>query len=49
MPIEYSRRAAEVFPSAKLVELEGADHGFHGEDEQKALELALAFVKENLA
>lgn len=47
VPIAYSERAAETFPSARLVKFEGAGHGFGGEDRQRAKELALAFVKEN--
>ena len=48
VPIEYSRRAVEVFPAAELVELEGAGHGFGPEDEEKSIGLALEFVKENI-
>lgn len=48
VPIEYSRRAAEVFPSAELVEIEGAGHGFFGADEERAIHLALDFVKASI-
>ena len=48
VPIEYSRRAAEVFPSAELVEIEGAGHGFDRADEERAIQLSLEFVKENI-
>ena len=47
VPIRYSQRAAEVFPSAKLIEIEGAGHGFFGAAEDRAVSLALDFVKEN--
>ena len=47
-PISYSERAVEVFPSAELVKIDGAGHGFYGEDEDYAAELAVQFVKENL-
>lgn len=48
VPIRYSQRAAEVFPSAKLIEIEGAGHGFFGAAEDRAVSLALDFVKENI-
>lgn len=48
VPIDYSRRAVEVFPSAELVEIEGAGHGFSGEDEERSVTLALKFVKDNI-
>ena len=48
VPIRYSQRAAEVFPSAKLIEIEGAGHGFFGAAEDRAVSLALNFVKENI-
>lgn len=48
VPIDYSRRAVEVFPSAELVEIEGAGHGFDRADEDRAINLSLEFVKENL-
>lgn len=48
VPIDYSRRAVEVFPSAELVEIEGAGHGFARADEERAIQLSLEFVKENI-
>lgn len=48
VPIEYSRRAVEVFPSAELVEIEGAGHGFSGVDEERAIQLSLDFVKKSI-
>ena len=48
VPIEYSRRAVEVFPSAELVEIEGAGHGFSGADEERAIQLSLDFVKKSI-
>lgn len=48
VPIEYSRRAVEEFPSAELVEIEGAGHGFFGADEERAIRLSLEFVKDNI-
>lgn len=46
-PISYSERAAETFPDAKLVKLDGAGHGFYGDDEEQAANLSVQFVKEN--
>ena len=48
VPIEYSRRAVEVFPSAELMEIEGAGHGFSGVDEERAIQLSLDFVKKSI-
>lgn len=48
VPIDYSRRAVEAFPSAELVEIEGAGHGFSGADEERAIRLSLDFVKESI-
>ena len=47
-PISYSERAAEVFPSAELVRIDGAGHGFYGANEKYAAELAVQFIKDNL-
>lgn len=48
VPISYSERAAEVFPSAELVKFEGAGHGFYGDDETRSAQMAVDFVKEHL-
>lgn len=47
-PISYSERAVEVFPSAELIKIEGAGHGFYGEDDDYAAEQTIHFVKNNL-
>ncbi len=47
VPISYSERAVETFPSAELVKIDGAGHGFYGNDADHAAELALKFVKHN--
>ena len=49
VPISYSERAVEVMPSAKLVSIKGAGHGFGGADRKYATELAVSFVKDNTA
>ena len=47
-PISYSERAVTVFPSAELVKIDGAGHGFYGKDETYSAELAVEFVKNHL-
>lgn len=47
-PISYSERAVTVFPSAELIKIDGAGHGFYGGDEAYSAELAVDFVKSNL-
>lgn len=47
-PISYSRRAEDVFPSAELVEFDGAGHGFYGDDEARSAQMAIDFVKRHL-
>lgn len=37
VPLSYSERAAEVYPSAELEVLQGAGHGFSGENAQAAI------------
>ena len=47
VPISYSYEAVETFPHADLVTIEGAGHGFENNDDLKARELSLNFIKEN--
>lgn len=47
-PISYSERAVEVFPSAELIKIEGAGHGFYGREERESAEMAVDFVKSNI-
>ena len=44
-PIYYSERASETFANAKLIEIEGEEHGFCGEDESYAAESAVLFIQ----
>lgn len=44
VPLEYSRRAAEVLPDAELVIVDGAGHGFTGKDMEQTAHTAAAFV-----
>lgn len=49
VPLSYSERAADTFPSARLVTIEGGGHGFEEKNESTAADLAVRFVMENLA
>lgn len=44
-PISYSERAAETLPNARLIRIEGANHGFYGKDMDHAARAALEFMK----
>ncbi len=46
VPLSYSRKAVKVFPHAKLVTIEGADHGFYDEDEIFVANISCDFVKD---
>ena len=48
VPLSYSQRAAEAFPSAKLITIEGADHGYSGEDRKYAVGKTIEFIKANI-
>lgn len=48
VPYSYSERAQKTFPYAKLIRVEGADHGFKGDDEAAAMKAETEFMKENL-
>lgn len=45
VPLSYSEKALEVYPSAQLEVLPGARHGFYGEDAQKAIHLMLNYLE----
>ena len=45
VPLSYSERAAEEFPDCELIKLEGADHGFKGDDKTTAAQAALEYVQ----
>ena len=45
VPESYSRRAAETLPDAELVIVEGAGHGFRGDDLIRVAEDTAAFVR----
>jgi len=48
VPLSYSERAAAAFPSAELVTIEGADHGFTGDDNLYVTKRAVDFVMAHL-
>lgn len=47
VPIAYSERAARVFPSAELIPVEGAGHGFGGRDAEEVTRRTIRFFREN--
>lgn len=44
VPLSYSERAAEVYPSAELKVISGAGHGFYGDDAKLATEYILEYL-----
>jgi len=46
--IEYLEKAVDLFPNAKLVSVEEADHSFMGDAQEKMLDTAVTFIKDNL-
>ena len=48
VPLSYSERALDVYPSARLVVIEGASHGFRGANVEKAGMVSLDFVLERV-
>jgi len=48
VPLTYSQRAAQAYPNAELVVLEGAAHGFSGTDRETEREDALAYFMKHL-
>lgn len=48
VPIRYSERARSTFPDARLVQVDGAGHGFYGDDFQNVSAQALRFMQERL-
>lgn len=45
VPLSYSERALEVYPSAELEVIPGAGHGFHGDAAQRAIEKMSVYFK----
>ena len=48
VPLSYSERAVEVYPSARLEVLPGAGHGFSGENAQYAIDTILEYLSTHL-
>ena len=48
VPYEYAVRASETFNNAELMTIEGAGHGFSGQDNVNAINKALEYLMENL-
>lgn len=46
VPLEYTQRAGQVLADARVVIIEGAEHGFDGEDRSRVEREAVAFVQE---
>ena len=44
VPLSFSQRALEIYPSAELKIIEGGGHGFYREDAQKATEYILEYL-----
>ena len=44
VPLSYSERALEMYPSAELKVIRGAGHGFYGTDEQLAVDYILEYL-----
>lgn len=48
VPYEYAVRASETFNNAELMTIQGAGHGFSGQDNVNAINKALEYLMENL-
>lgn len=48
VPVRYAQRAAETIPHCTYLELQGAGHGFSGQDNDKALAAAFNLLTDNL-
>lgn len=49
VPLSYSERAAEIYPSAQLEVLQGAGHGFSGENAQTAINLMTEYFQSHIS
>ena len=49
VPFEYTREAMDHFPHAKLIVLDGAEHGFHGPEREGVVKTVTAYVKERIS
>ncbi len=49
VPLSYSERALEVYPSAELKVIDGGGHGFYGDDVQKTVDYILEYLNAHCA
>ena len=47
VPISFSEKAAETYPSARLEVIPGAGHGFHGDALRQSIALILDYLEEH--
>lgn len=47
VPISFSEKAAETYPSARLEVIPGAGHGFHGDTLRQSIALILDYLEEH--
>lgn len=47
VPLSYSERAEEVYPSAKLKVIEGGGYGFSGADAKETIRYILEYLEEH--
>ena len=45
IPLSSAQKAQENFPHAKLIVIEGAEHGFHGPEREEVIQMAVDFIK----
>lgn len=45
VPLSYSERALEVYPSAELKIISGGGHGFYGEDARQTIDYMLEYLE----
>ena len=45
VPLDYSKRALEAYPSAELKVIPGGGHGFYGQDAQQAIAYTLEYLQ----
>ena len=48
VPLSYSEKAESRFQDAKLITIDGAGHGFYGEDMEEAAQLSFSFIQDIL-
>lgn len=48
VPLSYSQKALEVYPSAELQVIEGGGHGFYGKDAEETMDFILAYLEEHV-